>query len=177
MAEQEAIVCYWLLPAEPARSELARIIRDLAKRFDAPTFEPHVTVHVTSADRENPAAILERVLPAHRRYRLSVRGLNYSAKFTKTLFIQFAPDPALSRFSEELRRASASPSDYQLNPHLSLIYKTMSCDTQRDLATSIELPFSEIEFDAVKAVVSAAEIKSRDEVEAWRVVAGGKLGE
>ena len=177
MAEEKTIVAYWLLPAEPARRELARIIRDLAQRFSAPTFEPHVTVYVTSAVRENPDTLLGRVLPEQPPFRLQVRGIDFSDEFTKTLFIQFAPDPELSRFGAELRRASASPSDYQLNPHLSLIYKAMVHETQRDLTTTVTLPFSEIEFDAVKAIASPAEVKTRADVEAWRVVAEGRLRE
>ncbi len=177
MAEAKTIVAYWLLPAEPARRELAHIIRDLAKRFDAPTFEPHVTVYVTSDDRENPDALLGRVLPERQPFRLLVRAIDFSDEFTRTLFIQFAPDPGLSRFGEELRRASASPSDYQLNPHLSLIYKAMAREAQRDLTTTVNLPFSEIEFDAVKAIASPAEVKTRADVEAWRVVAEGHLRE
>jgi 2'-5' RNA ligase len=175
MDEEKTIIAYWLLPAEPARSELAGIISDLAKRFDAPSFEPHVTVYVTEADRQNAADVLRRVLREHQPFRLSVRGIEYSDKFTKTLFIQFAADAELSRCSDELRRASTSASDYQLNPHLSLIYKAMAHETQRDLAAAITLPFAEISFDEMKAIVSPAEIKDRGDVEAWRVVAEGKL--
>jgi 2'-5' RNA ligase len=177
MPDEEMIVAYWLLPAEPARKKLVYFIRDLAERFDAPVFEPHVTVYVTGANQEDPAAVLGRVLPEQRPFRLSVRNVDFSDKFTKTLFIQFAPDPGLTRFSEELRRASATASDYQLNPHLSLIYKTMARETQKDLATSITLPFSEIEFDVVKAIASPAEITTRADVEKWRSVAEGKLRE
>jgi 2'-5' RNA ligase len=149
----------------------------LAERFEAPLFEPHVTVYVTGANREDHAAVLGRVLPEQKPFRLLVRDVDFSDEFTKTLFIQFAPDPELTRFSQELRRASATASDYQLNPHLSLIYKTMARETQRDLAARITLPFSEIAFDAVKAIVSPAEIKTRADIEKWRSVAEGKLRE
>jgi hypothetical protein len=62
-----------------------------------------------------------------------------------------------------------------LNPHLSLIYKTMSAESKADLAQALALPFAEVVFDSVKAVISPAEIKSREAVEAWRVVAEKKL--
>ena len=45
------------------------------------------------------------------------------------------------------------------------------------LAASITLPCSEVMFDSVKAVISSAEIKSRKEVEAWRIIAERKLTE
>jgi len=175
METSEEIVTYWLCPAEPERSQFAGLISALAVRFGAPEFEPHVTIHVTSADQENPVMVLERVVKGCQAYSLKIRGLDFSDKFTKTFFVQFAPDSGLTRLSEELRRALASPSDYQLNPHLSLLYKEMDQETKRWLAASITLPFTEAAFDSVRAVISPAEIKSRTEVDAWRVAAEYRL--
>jgi 2'-5' RNA ligase len=176
MEKQERIIGYWICPAEPARSRLVEVIGDLARQFDAPVFEPHVTIYVTDAQRENPAAVLGEVLRKRRDpFRLTIRGLDYSAKFTKALFVQFAPDPKLTRLSEDLRRASGTRNDYELNPHVSLIYKKMDEEMKGRLANSITLPFTEVTFDNVKAIISPAEIKSREEVEAWRIVAEQNL--
>jgi 2'-5' RNA ligase len=175
MEKQGQIVGYWLCPAEPTRSRFAAIIRDLAGQFGAPVFEPHVTIYVTSAQQENPEAVLEKVLKVRRPFRLTVAGLDYSEKFTKTLFVQFAADPELAGLSEDFRRASVTQHAYELNPHASLIYKAIDEETKRRLASSIALPFTEVTFDNVKAIISPAEIESRADVEAWRVVAEQNL--
>jgi 2'-5' RNA ligase len=167
----EQIISYWLCPAESVREELSAIICDLAKRFDAPVFEPHVTLYVTDPDGGNPSKVLTDVTNRRQEYRLSIRGLDYSDEFTKTLFVQFAPDPDLARLREDLERASASPSDYELKPHLSLLYKDMDQETKRGLAGSIALSFTDVIFDRVKAVICPATISSREDVESWRVVA------
>src|SRR5690349_18997221 len=54
------VTAYWLIPAEPTRSFFQEVINDLARRYDAPFFEPHVTVHV-GANRADTAesAILQ----------------------------------------------------------------------------------------------------------------------
>jgi hypothetical protein len=174
METGERIITYWLCPAEPARSELAAIIDELAARFDAPVFEPHMTLFVTSAE-ENPSAIVRKVAQGTRPYRLTVRSVDYSDKFTQTLFVQFEPDLQLSQFSEDLRRAAAAPNDYELNPHLSLIYKEMDSETKRQVASSIALPFAGVTFDRLKAVISPAKIGSREDVAVWRVVAEQEL--
>jgi len=173
----EEIIGYWLCPAEPARNQFDALIKDLAVRFDAPFFEPHVTIFVTSAEHENPVAVMDEVLKECGPFRLAVSRIDYSEKFTKTLFVQFDPNTKLTRLAEDFRRASISPSDYQLNPHLSLIYKEMDEKTKQQLAASITLPFTQATFDTAKAIISPAEIKSRKEVEAWRVVAERKLTE
>ena len=177
MAGTRTIVAYWLCPAEPVRTYLATIINDLAVRFDAPVFEPHVTLYFTNAEKEDPRAVLEEVLKGRGPCRLSIRGLDYSEKFTKTLFMQFEPDAEVTRLSSDLRRASEEQNDYGVNPHLSLIYKTMSPERKAQVANSLRLPFDEVRFDSAKAVISPANIESREDVEAWRVVATQQLSE
>lgn len=175
MGTRDEIITYWLCPTEPARTHLTEVINELAARFDAPAFEPHVTLYVTNAGQERPAEVLAKVLPGRQPGRLSALRLGYSDKFTQTLFVRFAPDADLARLSEDLRRASASPGDYELNPHLSLLYKAMAPETKRELADSITLPFADVSFDIVKAVLSPARIESREDVESWRVVTEQKL--
>ena len=175
MATHEQITTYWLCPAEADYAYFAQLIRDLAGRFDAPIFQPHVTLYVTSRQKENPQAVLDKVLPAHRPVRLKVSGLDHSEEFTKTLFVQLGDREQLVRLSEDLRRASVVQNDYQLNPHLSLLYKTMDEKTRRELANSIRIDVTEIRFDSVKAVISPAEIRERSDVEAWQVVDERKL--
>lgn len=164
-------LAYWLVPAEPARSYFAALIGDLAARFDAPVFEPHLTIYATQMRNKDRGELLPRVLTTHGTYRLVIKGSDYSDEFTKTVFVQFQPNEELSRLSESFRPASGSRTEYKLNPHLSLIYKTMSWETKKEIANSLNFPFHEVLFDSAKAVVSPAKIKSREDVEAWRVVA------
>jgi 2'-5' RNA ligase len=164
------ILTYWLIPAEPARSYFRSLISDLALRFDAPVFEPHVTLYVTEAANENPTGVLQSALTSLKPVRLSIAGLDSSDKFTKTLYVQFQPNAALQRLSESLRAASVSQREYDLNPHLSLIYKTMAAEAKRRIMDSLHLAFAEADFNSVQAVLSPAKIESREDVESWRIV-------
>ncbi len=60
--EPKTIVAYWLTPAEPARSFFASTIAELAARFDAPSFEPHVTIYAGEKGDDNPAEVLSHAL-------------------------------------------------------------------------------------------------------------------
>ena len=168
------IITYWLCPTGTTRGTLSAIIKGLAARFDAPVFEPHVTVFAAAASNKDPAEVLEEIQLTGP-LQLAVGSLESSDEFTKTLFIQLEPNAALSRVSEDLRRASVTKSEYQLNPHLSLIYKNMSPHEKQELAAQIYLPFSEIAFDSIKAVLIPAEIKTREDVETWRTIAERNL--
>ena len=175
--EPKTSVAYWLMPAEPARSFFASVIADLATRFDAPIFEPHLTIYASEQRNDSPADVLSRALADCHPLRLSVRGIQYSDEFTKTLFVQFESSPALSRLCHALQQASALHAEYQLNPHLSLVYKKMALSAKVDVATSIRLPFTEVLFDSAEAIISPARVESREDVEAWRIAAVQRLTE
>lgn len=169
------MVVYWLIPAEPARRFLAATIAELAARFDAPLFEPHVTLYATQTGHEDPAHVLTRALADCQSFRLSAQDIQHSDEFTKTVFVQFAPSPPLANLSRTLRQASTRHDEYELNPHLSLIYQAMPRATRAVVAASVSLPFTEVLFDSVKAIRSPAQVRSRPDVEAWLVEAEQRL--
>jgi len=170
-------LAYWLTPAEPARSFFAAKIAELATRFDAPVFEPHVTVYAAGMENDIPAQVLSRALANCDSFRLSIRNIQYSDKFTKTLFVQFEPSPSLSALSHAFQQASDLHDEYELNPHLSLIYKTMTRSAKIEAAASVSLPFTRVLLDSAKAVICPARIESRRDVEAWRVAAVERVTE
>jgi len=167
---KKTAIAYWLIPAEPAGSFFKRTIVDLARRYNAPVFEPHMTIYV-GLDRVEAEEVIEKAIGGCRLVQAKVLKVCESGEFIKTLFVQFAPDRKLHQFNETIRDAAQDSSDYQLNPHLSLLYKKMSILARRHLAHSIKVPFSEVTFDSIKAVRCALPTRSRADVEAWRVVA------
>jgi hypothetical protein len=83
----------------------------------------------------------------------------------------------LRKINDMIREAANDSSQYELNPHLSLLYKNLAAPTRRELAASINLPLSEVTFDAIKAVRCVAPTKSDADVEAWHVVAAASLSD
>jgi 2'-5' RNA ligase len=172
---RQTVITYWLLPSEPAHSFFQRIINDLARRFDAPVFEPHVTIHV-GADRADAAKnALGTAARECKLIGLTPLGIDQSDEFIKTLFVQFAMNAELSKLNSIIREAANDSSQYELKPHLSLLYTNLAVATRRDLAASIDVPLSEVTFDVIKVVRCVSPAKSRAEVEAWRVVAAASL--
>jgi hypothetical protein len=77
----------------------------------------------------------------------------------------------LRQLHQTIRNAAQDLSDYELNPHLSLLYKNMPATARRELADSIKVPFSEVIFDSLKAVRCISPAQSGADVDAWRVIA------
>ena len=169
------VVAYWLTPTEPTCSYFQNIINDLAERYAAPEFEPHLTVHVGVDCTDSVDEALSRAARGTKRIALQVLNVNDSSEFIKTLFVTFAASAQLQRLNQSIRKVTQDSSDYQLSPHLSLLYKNMLMADRRRLARSIEVPFPEVAFDSLKAVRCISPTRSRADVDAWRIVAQAPL--
>ena len=167
---RQTVIAYWLIPCETAHSFFQRMINDLARRYDAPIFEPHVTVHVGADQTDSAAKALEKVASKCGLVRQTPLRIDQSAEFIKTLFVQFAMTAELGKINGVIRHEANDSSQYELKPHLSLLYKNLAAADRRELAVSINLPLRKVTFDAIKAVRCVSPTKSRADVEAWRVV-------
>ena len=169
----QTVVAYWLIPAEPERELFAEIIRILAKQFDAPRFEPHVTLFAVSPDRQSAAKVLHQISASP--IRLRIRDVSYSTKFTETLFLRFKSNKALQKLVVDLARVMKSRPRAVCAPHISFLYKKLPTATKKVLAATIKLPFREVVFDSIKAVRCALPTRTRAEVKAWCVIASNRL--
>src|SRR5437879_8040363 len=119
------VIAYWLIPAEPAHSFFQGAINDLARRYDAPLFEPHVTIHVGANYPDAAEKTLSKTAREWQPIHLKAVRIGHSDEFIKTLFVQFAPNRKLRQLNAIIRNAAQDSSHYELKPHLSLIYKYM----------------------------------------------------
>lgn len=169
-------VSFWLIPSEEDRTFFQEIIDTLAQEYDAPVFTPHVTIYSGEcASDESPSEILEQATLGIQSFSLKVDNILYSQEFTKILFVQFHPNSILSQISETIRSSLKTPSDFTLNPHMSLIYQQISEETKKKLSTSISLPKSELFFDEVSAVSTPEKVQKRKDVERWKVIYTSQL--
>jgi 2'-5' RNA ligase len=167
---RRTVTAYWLIPTEPAYCSFQGIINELAGRYDAPVFEPHITIYV-GADRGDAASsAFGDAVHECTRITLHPTQIDQSEEFTKTLFVEFAMTTQLRQLNEVIRNAANDSSQYELKPHLSLLYKKMAAETRGDLAASIKVPFREMAFGTIKAVHCISPTQSRADVEAWRVI-------
>lgn len=165
------VIAFWLIPAEPARRFFQEVISDLARRYDAPVFEPHVTVHVGANSGDAVESALSAAACVCKLIKLKALKLGHSSEFIKTLFVEFALNAELRQLNESISSAVQDSSHYGFKPHLSLLYKKMRSAARRELASSINIPFREVHFDALRAVRCISPTQTRADVEAWRVVA------
>ena len=168
-----SIVACWLMPAEPEAGVFRSIVADLAAEFDAPVFEPHLTIYAGAIEAGD---VLDGFARKSEPISLCIESVQSSELFTKTVFAQFEPSAALTGLSSAFRRESRGQDEYDLNPHRSLIYKTMAAEARERIASEVSLPFAEVRFDAIQVVACPIPIRTRADVEAWRVLGRAALG-
>jgi len=57
------------------------------------------------------------------------------------------------------------------DPHLSLLYKSLSVRSKQQLGGCIHLRFSEVSFDSVSAVRCSSPTNTTEDVRAWQLLA------
>jgi hypothetical protein len=167
---RQTVIAYWLTPSEPARSFFQRIINDLARRYDAPVFESHVTVHVGADQTDVAEKALIKVARQCELVRLAPLGIDHSDQFIKTLFVQLAMSAQLRQINDVIRQAANDSSKYELKPHMSLLYENLAAATRIELAASIRVPFSEIPFNSLQAIRCVSPTQTCADVEAWQLI-------
>ncbi|HEY9830412.1 MAG TPA: hypothetical protein V6D26_07530 [Stenomitos sp.] len=164
-------VSFWLIPSQEDRAFFQGIIDHLAQEYDAPVFMPHVTIYSGEyTPEESPSELLENAIQGIQNFSLRVDQLLYTDQFTKTLFVQFDQNPILTQISKTLHNRSKYPSEYVLNPHMSLIYQYLNEEIKKNLITQLSLPKSEICFNEVRAISTQNQVKGWEDVVSWEVI-------
>ena len=162
-------IAYWLLPDGAERGVFSRGIRELAERFDAPLFEPHVTIFIAPANSRAPLEVLRDIGPVD--IELTIHSIRFSDKFTKTLFVQFETNSAVQRLGDAIWKAGGTRNRYLIDPHLSLLYAKLPPETKQRLADEIWLPFREVHFTSICAMGCARPTTRAIEVKQWKLLA------
>ena len=165
----------WLTPSEPLKTALRSTIHQLAARLEAVEFDPHVTVFCGRSSDDEARAVAERIAGQFAPIELTADGLLYTERYTKTLFVQFQQSVILRRMFEMAVAGYALPSDYSLNPHLSLLYKILSEPEQRKLSETLDVSMGSYRFDGIRMIETELPIEDAGPVRRWRTVCEAKL--
>jgi hypothetical protein len=168
---------FWLLPAEPLKRQLRSIVQQLAKKYDGIDFEPHVTISSGPSDDDQTHAIARGAASLYSHVELRPVKLDYTSVYTKTLFIQFQESAIVRHISDAIKDRNAWPVNYVLNPHLSLLYKTMPLAMLAGICQTFDVPKGPCVFDRLRAIETEIPLTEPDQIKRWRTVFECPLGQ
>lgn len=118
-------VSIWLVPKKEQELQLQKIIDELARKYKACSFIPHITAYYLDASMkpEEVIAVVDTKTKDLQPFTIEAEGIIYSDIFTKTLYLQYQISETLQKLYQRLKSRFQSAYDYSLSPHISLIYK------------------------------------------------------
>lgn len=160
----------WATPREPLRSKLRALITHLATSLDAVEFEPHVTIFCGPSSEAEAHAVAGSIAAQFAPFELVADRLDCTPQYTKTLFVQFRESAAARQMFRAAARAYARPSNYVLNPHLSLVYKKLTETKQGELRETLDVPMGAYPFDRIRMIETELPIEGPGPIRRWRTV-------
>ncbi|MEK6731956.1 MAG: hypothetical protein AABY34_07270 [Pseudomonadota bacterium] len=143
----------WLKPNPVYYDYLSHIMLGLSHRFHSPVFEPHLTLFYGAIrNREALQFLFDQQLNNFSPIVLEVAGIFAENEFFKTLFINFKENAFLNKLFAFVSRSLDSEVQYQLSPHLSLLYADMPLTEKMNLSRQTKIELSEIQFDQLELV-------------------------
>ena len=171
------VYSYWLLPAAPAAAAFKARIDELAVRYDAVAFEPHVTLYTGSSDDGEVAQTLDFLRASFRPLPLAPFVVAQSSRLTKTLYVRLELTPELAALAATLKARARQPSASVLDdPHVSLMYQAIAEDERAKLAAEIPVP-APFMGDGIAVIETEVPITELDQVRRWRFVARFRHGQ
>lgn len=168
------ILSFWLIPTHETRSWLTRDIERLAERYNAPVFEPHLTVHAGPLHGvASPASVLGETAFEFDPITLRAVAIGHSPEFSKAVFLELQQDEALLDLAGKLRERL--PSDYVLHPHISLIYQHLSEAQRSEITKDLLVPNQDMRFEVIQAVKCPAVTETADDVRSWQLLEEWRL--
>ncbi|PYL56482.1 MAG: hypothetical protein DMF31_12420 [Verrucomicrobia bacterium] len=108
LVSRRIVIAYWLIPAEPAHSFFQGAINDLARRYHAPLFVPHVTIHVGANHFDAAELVLPKAARECQSITVKALGIDHSDEFIKTLFVRFVLNAKLQQLNTIVRLQTQS---------------------------------------------------------------------
>lgn len=171
-------ISIWLVSQENQEVQLRKIINDLASRYGAFSFVPHITAYHFDNVRDlnevmnQTKEIAGQSLP----FSLDLESVSYSDIFTKTLYAQYKINSHLKNLYEQFRKRFFDQFPYEINPHLSLIYKNNMSEIDKKKEINRILVPKQINLDRLIMIARDGSIKQEKDVLDWKNVAEFKLG-
>ena len=141
----------WLIPAKPLYSTLKEKILELGSNYNAPEFEPHMTlvgnirmgVETAIANTKALAAGMARV-PG------SFSGLGNSEDYFKCVYIEIKKTDYLMRYNREARKVFGTVRQGTYEPHISLIYGWIPATKRKEISEGLHIDAAlKFPFDAL----------------------------
>jgi len=159
----------WFMPTGKIYHKYKNIIKDLAKKYNSPTFEPHVTLIGNIKDKdvfEKTSLLSKKIKPIT----IKIIKASYMFDYYRCVLALAEPNKEIMEAAKTARELFTDYNKREYIPHLSLLYGNFSEEIKQKIVN--ELGDLSVEFKVNKIHL----VTSGDIPEKWSVVKEYKLG-
>lgn len=142
----------WVVPAEPVKSILQKIILDLSKKYKTPNFEPHMTLlGDIEVSEEEILAGTKKLASMLKPFNLALGEVSFSTTYFQSVFVRVKSNAKLMQANLLAKQIFNLPNNLFM-PHVSLMYGVDDMETREKIAAEIKLP-ADLSFQADKIII------------------------
>lgn len=161
-------VSLWLVPQPEDAAYLQGIIDQLAEKYQAPRFNPHVTLAGRLQVSEQYQSSLSDLAAATPILQMHNHGLDHSAALFRTVYIRTSLGDSLVALRNQVYKLWPENTVKPFMPHISLIYKELTSSERQLIIQALKLKEMFI-FDTL-AVVRPQQPGAWTAVETWQTL-------
>ncbi len=130
----------WFVFEKNDNEYFSNIIKELSIKYNSQIFVPHITAYgLVDVDLNTLNNVVMNSIKDEKSFFVEKNQISFSNNFWKTIFIEFLQNTQLKRINKRLTEHLNLFSKYQFKPHLSLIYKKMNQNEQKEITNSIKI--------------------------------------
>ncbi len=152
----------WVEPTEKDTKYLSLIIQNLAKKYDSPTFNPHITVY-SGVKNASAAKSAIRNCADMKKLVVKITTLEFSDNLWKTVFANVEKNQKLLQINNAIKKHVPLNPKYDFNPHISMIYKKLNDSQKQKIINDLKIK-SKFTFDKITIITSSKNVGK------WKVV-------
>lgn len=130
----------WIIPPEPVYTQLKSIIDELAKNYNGPTFEPHMTV-LGNIDKD--LSQIERfgkeLAESFDTLQLSLGPVSFSTTYFQSVFVRVNSTAQLMQLNIDAKKLFNMENSVFM-PHISLLYGDHDMTTREEATSKVQIP-------------------------------------
>jgi 2'-5' RNA ligase len=154
----------WLTFSKDDRDYLKKIIDEIAKKYHAPKFEPHITVYgLVDSKLSNIDRIAKEISLNCNSCVVKKSKILQSEDLWKTVYVELEMNKQLKTIHENLKKHFEKTVKYEFKPHISLIYKILSLEEKIKIINELDI---KNEFTINKLVIQ----KFSPDIEKWKII-------
>ena len=130
----------WYLFDKDSTNYLFEIIIDLAKKYHASIFVPHITAYgLLDIDLKTLDEIILGAIQEVKPFIVEKNIIDFSYNIWKTIFIEIVPNTHLIKINNNITQQLSQFTKYEFLPHVSLLYKNIEISQKQFLVDNLDI--------------------------------------